>query len=59
MNIPPGSDPTTHEHTLFLESFYVFEGEVEIRTGKQIFVATSGLWLRFPKNKSIYGFKSK
>ena len=58
MNIPPGSGPIPHEHPSFQESFYVLEGEVEMRTKEQTFLAKKGAMVTIPQNGPIHSFKN-
>ncbi|MBL7718582.1 MAG: cupin domain-containing protein [Flavipsychrobacter sp.] len=58
MNVPPGSGPLPHEHPAFMESFYVLEGEVEMRTKDQVFLAEKGAMVTIPLNGPVHAFKN-
>lgn len=59
MNIPPGSGPVPHEHPAFQESFYVLEGEVEMRTKTQVFTAGKGAMVTIPEDGPVHCFKNR
>ncbi len=58
MNVPPGSGPMPHEHPEFQESFYVVEGEVEMRTKEGITLAQKGAIVTIPLGGPIHAFKN-
>jgi quercetin dioxygenase-like cupin family protein len=58
MNVPPGSGPVPHEHPGFQESFYVLEGEVQMRTKTQNTILGQGAIITIPLNGPIHSFKN-
>lgn len=58
MNVPPGSGPVPHEHPSFAESFYVLEGEVEMRTKTGRYMAKKGAMVTIPKDGPVHCFKN-
>jgi quercetin dioxygenase-like cupin family protein len=59
MLVPAGSDPSPHAHADMQESFYVLEGEVEIRTEERIFTAAAGSIVNIPRGGMVHCFKNK
>lgn len=59
MNIPPGSGPVPHRHPSFQETFYVLEGEVEMRTRTQTLVAKKGATVTIPLDGPVHNFKNR
>jgi uncharacterized cupin superfamily protein len=59
MVVPAGSDPPPHSHADMDESFYVLEGEVEIRTEERIFTAAAGSIVNIPSGGMVHCFKNK
>jgi quercetin dioxygenase-like cupin family protein len=58
MLIPPQSGPVPHEHKAFQENFYVLEGEVQVKTETQTYLATKGSLVNIPLNGPIHCFKN-
>lgn len=58
MNVPPGSGPIPHEHPGFQESFYVVEGEVEMRTKDGTTLAQKGAIVTIPLDGPPHAFKN-
>lgn len=58
MNVPPGSGPVPHQHTGFAESFYVLEGEVEMRTMTNTYLAKKGAIVTIPLDGPVHSFKN-
>jgi quercetin dioxygenase-like cupin family protein len=58
MNVPPGSGPIPHEHPSFRESFYVLEGEVEMRTATGRYLAKQGAIVTIPLDGPVHAFKN-
>lgn len=58
MNVPPGSGPVPHEHPGFQESFYVVEGEVEMRTKEGSTLAQQGAIVTIPVDGPVHAFKN-
>ena len=58
MNVPPNSGPIPHEHPSFRESFYVLEGEVELKTKAQCYLAKKGAIVTIPKDGPVHSFKN-
>ncbi|QMW05141.1 cupin domain-containing protein [Spirosoma foliorum] len=59
MLIPPGGGPGPHAHANFEESFYVVEGEIEVRSEFGKYTATKGSLITIPKGGVVHGFKNK
>ncbi|QKZ13751.1 cupin domain-containing protein [Spirosoma sp. KUDC1026] len=59
MLIPPNSGPGPHAHPDFQESFYVLDGEVEVKSEAGTFVARKGDFLNIPMGGMVHGFKNK
>lgn len=59
MLVPPGGGPGPHAHPDFQESFFVLEGEVEVKTETQTYTANKGAFITIPKGGLIHGFKNK
>ena len=47
--IPPGGGPPPHVHHREEESFYVLEGEIEIRLGERVISARTGDFVHVPR----------
>lgn len=59
MLVPPGGGPGPHAHAGFNETFYVIEGEVEVRSEAGIYIATKGAFINIPKGGVVHAFKNK
>ena len=59
MLIPPGGGPGPHAHADFEESFYVIDGEVEVKSEFGSYEATKGSFITIPKGGVVHGFKNK
>jgi quercetin dioxygenase-like cupin family protein len=59
MLVPPNSGPIPHEHTSFQESFYVLDGEVEVKTKTRTYVAKTGAIVTIPMGGPVHAFKNK
>ena len=59
MLVPPGGGPGPHAHADFEESFYVIEGEIEVKSEFGSYVATEGFFITIPKGGVVHGFKNK
>ena len=57
-NIPPNGGPGPHSHADFQESFYVVEGEVEVKSEAGSFTAKKGSFVSIPKGGIIHNFKN-
>lgn len=58
MNVPPGSGPMPHQHPHFQESFYVLEGEIEVRTQDHRYIAQKDAMVTIPVNGPVHCFKN-
>ena len=58
-NIPPNGGPGPHSHADFYESFYVVEGEVEVKSEAGSYTAGKGSFVTIPKGGIIHDFKNK
>jgi quercetin dioxygenase-like cupin family protein len=59
MSVPAGGGPGPHSHAGFQESFYIIEGEVEVKTEEQTFSATKGAFVNIPLGGMVHCFKNK
>jgi quercetin dioxygenase-like cupin family protein len=59
MLVPPGGGPGPHAHADFEESFYVIEGEIEVRSEFGQYVAAKGSFITIPKGGVVHGFKNR
>ncbi|MVM28485.1 cupin domain-containing protein [Spirosoma sp. HMF4905] len=59
MLIPPGGGPGPHAHANFDESFYVIEGEIEVKSEFGNYIATKGSFITIPKGGVVHGFTNK
>jgi len=59
MIVPPGGGPGPHAHPDFEESFYVVDGEVEVKSEFGNYVASKGSFISIPKGGVVHGFKNK
>ena len=58
-NIPPNGGPGPHSHADFYESFYVVEGEVEVKSEAGSYTAKKGSFVTIPKGGIVHDFKNK
>lgn len=59
MLVPPGGGPGPHAHPDFVETFYVVDGEVEVKSEAGTYIATKGAFINIPKGGIVHGFKNK
>ncbi|UFH56136.1 cupin domain-containing protein [Spirosoma sp. KNUC1025] len=59
MLIPPNGGPGPHAHPNFQESFYVLDGEVEVKTESETYIARKGSFLNIPTGGMVHCFKNK
>jgi quercetin dioxygenase-like cupin family protein len=59
MLVPPGSGPGPHAHPDFQESFYVLDGEVEVKSEAGTYIAKKGAFISIPKGGIVHCFKNK
>ena len=59
MLVPPGGGPGPHAHAEVQESFYVLEGEVEVKTETGTYTATKGSFANIPLGGLVHCFKNK
>ena len=59
MLIPPGGGPGPHAHANFEETFYVIDGEVEIKSETGTYIAKKGSYVVIPKGGIVHCFKNK
>ena len=59
MLIPPGSGPGPHAHTDIQESFYVLDGEVEVKSEASTYIAKQNAFVSIPKGGLVHCFKNK
>lgn len=59
MLVPPGGGPGPHAHPDFEETFYVVDGEVEVKSEAGIYIAKKGAYVVIPKGGIVHCFKNK
>jgi quercetin dioxygenase-like cupin family protein len=59
MLIPPGGGPGPHAHAGFQESFYVIDGEIEVKSEVSTYTAIKGSFVSIPKGGIVHCFKNK
>jgi len=59
MLIPPKAGPGPHSHPDFHETFYVLDGEVEVKSEAGSYIAKKGAYVVIPKGGIIHSFKNK
>jgi quercetin dioxygenase-like cupin family protein len=59
MLVPPGGGPGPHAHAGSNETFYVIEGEVEVRSEAGVYTASKGAFINIPKGGIVHAFKNK
>jgi len=59
MLIPPGGGPGPHAHPDFHESFYVIDGEIEVRSEAGSYTAGQGSFVLIPRGGVVHCFKNK
>ncbi|MBO0935196.1 cupin domain-containing protein [Fibrella sp. HMF5335] len=59
MLVPPNGGPGPHAHPDFQESFYVLDGEVEVKTEHETYVARKGAFVNIPLGGIVHRFKNK
>ena len=59
MLIPPGGGPGPHSHAGFQESFYVIDGEIEVKSEVSTYTAKKGAFVSIPKGGIVHCFKNK
>ena len=59
MLVPPNGGPGPHSHPDFHESFYIIEGEIEVKSEEGTYTAKKGSFVSIPKGGIIHQFKNK
>jgi len=59
MLVPPGGGPGPHSHPDFQETFYVIDGEVEVKSEAGVYIAKKGSYVVIPKGGIVHCFKNK
>jgi quercetin dioxygenase-like cupin family protein len=59
MLIPPNGGPGPHAHPDFNESFYIIEGEIEVKSEEGTYIAKKNSFVNIPKGGLIHMFKNK
>ncbi|MEO6851247.1 MAG: cupin domain-containing protein [Mucilaginibacter sp.] len=59
MLVPPGGGPGPHAHADFEETFYVVDGEVEVKSEAGTYIAKTGTYVVIPKGGVVHCFKNK
>jgi len=58
MIVPPGGGPGPHAHADINESFYVMDGEIEVKSEFGTTIATKGTFVTIPKGGVVHAFKN-
>jgi quercetin dioxygenase-like cupin family protein len=58
MLIPPGGGPGPHAHADFNESFYIVDGEIEIKSELGNYTASKGALVSIPTGGVVHSFKN-
>ncbi len=56
--IPPGGGPGPHAHAAIQESFYVIEGEIEVKSEAGTYTAKKGAFVSISKGGIVHQFKN-
>jgi quercetin dioxygenase-like cupin family protein len=59
MLIPPNGGPGPHSHAELQESFYVIDGEIEVKSEVSTYIAKKGSFVNIPKGGIVHCFKNK
>lgn len=59
MLVPPGGGPGPHAHAGFQESFYVVDGEIEVKSKGKKYTATAGSFVSIPLGGMVHCFKNE
>jgi quercetin dioxygenase-like cupin family protein len=59
MLVPPGGGPGPHAHAGFSESFFVVDGEIEVKSEVSTYIAKKGAFVNIPKGGVVHCFKNK
>jgi len=59
MLIPPGGGPGPHAHPDIYESFYVIDGEIEVKSEAGAYTAKKGAFIVIPKGGIVHSFKNE
>jgi quercetin dioxygenase-like cupin family protein len=59
MLIPPDGGPGPHSHANFQESFFVIDGEIEVKSEASTYIAKKGAFVSIPKGGIVHCFKNK
>lgn len=58
MLVPPQGGPGPHSHAGFQEAFYILDGEVEVKTESQTYIAKKGSFVNIPRGGIVHRFKN-
>ncbi len=59
MLVPPGGGPGPHAHAGFSETFFVIDGEIEVKSEISAYIAKKGAVVTIPKGGIVHCFKNK
>jgi quercetin dioxygenase-like cupin family protein len=59
MLVPPGGGPVPHAHPDVQESFYVVDGEVEVKSEAGSYIAGKGSFVNIPYGGIVHCFRNK
>jgi quercetin dioxygenase-like cupin family protein len=60
MLVPPGGGPLPHAHPVWQESFFVMEGEIEVKSAEQgTYTARQGSFVNIPLGGMVHCFKNR
>ncbi|WP_184546810.1 cupin domain-containing protein [Mucilaginibacter sp. FT3.2] len=58
MLVPPGGGPGPHAHAGFNESFYIIDGQIEVKTENGKYTAGKGSFVNIPTGGLVHCFKN-
>lgn len=58
MLIPPGGGPGPHAHADLDESFFIVDGEIEVKSELGNYTASKGAFVSIPKGGVVHSFKN-
>jgi len=59
MLVPPQGGPGPHAHAGFQESFFILEGEIEVKTEDRTYIARKGAFVNIPLGGVVHCFKNQ
>ena len=59
MLVPPGGGPGPHAHAGFSETFFVIDGEIEVKSEVSTYIAKKGAIVTIPMGGIVHCFKNR